>query len=270
VLIGARRNAYGVRIMHSIKRLSVLGGLAVGMLAATPAAGHAAAGEPVVTRSGSIVTITAGAVAKNDNLTLQAVSGRLHVFGGVVAGTGCGTVSANEVNCGTGVATVYADLGAGQDRFSSLTGITGTVNGGADDDLFSAGRGSDGTGLTFRGGLGRDTVDYGASGTGVTVTKGVSSQPDGRPGLDADDVAVDVEVVRGTVRDDTLVGSAGADTLIGDQGADTLDGKGGADVLNADDIQGTKDKSVDCGTGADNAIADPADVLVGCESVGRP
>ncbi|WP_156325232.1 calcium-binding protein [Nonomuraea sp. SBT364] len=255
--------------MNNLQRMTVLGGLVAGVLAAAPGAGHAAAGEPVVTRSGATVTITAGAIARDDNLTVQAVSGRLHVFGGVTAGTGCLRVSADEVNCGTGVTTVNATLGAGRDGFSSLVEIAGTVDGGSGDDRFAAGRSSDGTQLTYLGGAGRDTVDYGASGRPVTVTKADSARPDGRPGVDRDDVASDVEVIDGTIRSDTLIGSSGADTLIGGEGADTLDGRGGADLLDADDLQGTKDTVVDCGSGSDTAIADAADTPTGCESISR-
>ncbi|MDA0636650.1 hypothetical protein OUY22_24830 [Nonomuraea sp. MCN248] len=256
-------------IKHGVLRVSLLGGLAAGVLAAAPAAGHAALGEPAVTRSGATVTITAPDVTRHDNLTLQEVSGRLHVFGGVIAGTGCTQVSANEVNCGTGVTTVNARLGRGDDRFSSLVGLVGAVDGGPGADVFQAGRGSRGTGLTYRGGDGTDTVDYGSSGAAVKVTKNDSAQPDGRIGLDGDDVTLDVEVIRGTVRADTLIGSSGADVLDGDQGADTLEGRGGADVIDAVDVQGTKDTLIDCGGGADTALADAADAPVACETVDR-
>lgn len=259
--------------MNTIKRgtlrLAALAGLSAALLSAAPAIGHAAAGEPVVTRNGATVVITAGSVTRDDSLTLQAVSGRLHVFGAVVAGTGCDRVSGNEVDCGAGVTTVEATLGAGRDRFSSLTAIAGTVDGGAGDDTFLAGRGP-GTALAYRGGLGADTADYASSGTGVTVTKGDAASADGRPGLDRDDVGVDVEAVRGTVRADTLTGSTGADILIGGEGADTLSGRGGGDTLDARDAQGTRDAAVDCGTGADTAIADAADAPAGCETVNRP
>ncbi|MFI6705332.1 hypothetical protein ACIBF7_02785 [Nonomuraea sp. NPDC050478] len=255
-------------IKRGVTRVALLGGLAAGVLAAMPAAGNAVAGEPTVTRSGVTVTITAPNIARADNVTVQEVSGRLHVFGAVVAGTGCTTVSANEVNCGSGVTTVNAALGAGNDRFSSLVGVRGTVDGGTGGDVFLAGRGFRGTGLTYVGGGGADTVDYGSSGTPVKVSKNGAAD-DGRPGVDLDNVASDVETVRGTVGADTLIGHSGADTLIGDQGADTLDGKGGDDVIDARDVQGTKDTLVDCGTGTDQAFADQADAPVSCETVSK-
>ena len=49
----ARQDPYGVMTMNNIKnavRLSLLGGLAAGLLAMTPGTGNAAAGEPTVTR----------------------------------------------------------------------------------------------------------------------------------------------------------------------------------------------------------------------------
>jgi hypothetical protein len=251
-------------------RLSLLGGLAAGLLAVAPGVGHAAAGEPTVARAGATVTITAGSIARNDNITLQSVSGRLHVFGQVVAtGSGCQQVSANEVNCGTGVTTVNATLGGGNDRFSSLVGIGGTIDGGGGDDFFLAGRGFDGTSFVYRGGTGNDTIDYGSSGQPVTVTKDNSARPDGRS-IDRDDVTRDVETIEGTIGADTLIGSNVFDRLIGGGGADSLEGKGGDDIIDATDLQGTKDTVIDCGNGNDNAVVDAADAPRACETVSRP
>ncbi|GAA3443352.1 calcium-binding protein [Planomonospora venezuelensis] len=253
-------------------RLSLIGSVAAGILAAAPTAGNAAVGELQIAKSGATMTVTAGTVTRNDNITVQAVSGRIHVFGSgirAVQGGGCTQVSAGEVDCGNGVTGISADLGSGNDRFSSLVEINGTVDGGSGDDSFSAGRSPRGTGLTYRGGLGRDTVDYSSSSTGVVVTKGVGAQLDGRASVDRDNVSVDVEVIRGTGRTDTLVGGTGADTLIGGNGADILRGNGGNDTIDARDSQGTKDTTIDCGAGADTATADAADAPVNCESVGR-
>ncbi|MGN9787510.1 hypothetical protein ACTMTF_39230 [Nonomuraea sp. ZG12] len=253
-------------------RLSVLGGLAAGLLAVAPGVSQAAAGEPTVSRAGAIVTITAGSIAKDDNITLQSVSGRLHVFGQVVAatGSGCQQVSGNEVNCGSGVEKVNATLGGGNDRFLSRVGIGGTIDGGSGGDTFQAGLGFDGTSFVYKGGSGTDKVDYGSSGSAVTVTKDDSSRPDGRS-IDNDDVTRDVETIEGTVRADTLTGSDVFDRLIGGEGADTLSGRGGDDIIDADDIQGTKDTLIDCGNGSgDSATADAADAPVSCESVSRP
>ncbi|MBG0827117.1 hypothetical protein HS041_05000 [Planomonospora sp. ID67723] len=226
-------------ITYGALRLSLLGGMLAGILAAAPTAGNAAVGELQIVRSGGTMTVAAGTAALDDNITVQTVSGRIHVFGSgiqAVQGGGCTHVSANEVDCGTGVTRISADLGAGDDRFSSLVEIGGTVNGGSGNDSFLAGRSDRGTVLTYRGGIGRDTVDYGSSGTGVVVTKADAAQPDGRVSsgraVDRDDVTGDVEIVRGTVRTDTLIGSSGA--------------------------------------GTDTATVDAADAPVGCESVSRP
>jgi hypothetical protein len=258
-------------IKRNAVRLSLLGGLAAGLLAMTPGTGHAAAGEPTVTRSGETVTIAAGSISRSDNITLQAVSGRLHVFGQVVAqtGAGCEQVSANEVNCGTGVTRVNATLGGGSDRFSSLVGIGGTIDGGGGGDTFLAGRGFEGTSFTYVGGAGSDTVDYGSSGQPVTVTKDNRAQRDGRS-IDRDDVTKDVETIEGTVGADTLIGSSVFDRLIGGEGADTLEGRGGEDILDADDLQGTKDSKIDCGGENDTVIADAADAPIDCETISRP
>src|SRR5690606_7029995 len=226
----------GRKIMNKIKRGILLGGLAAGLLAAAPVAGNASVGEPVVTRSGAKVTITAPNVNRADNITVQEVSGRLHVFGSVVAGAGCTTVSSNEVDCGTGVTTLNAGLGAGNDRFSSLMSLTGFVAGGAGTDIFASGRAPRGTSLNYPAGT----------------------------GIDRDNVAADVEIIRGTVAADTLIGSNGFDLLDGDQGADTLRGLGGDDIIDAVDVQNIKDKVIDCGDGNDTALVNAADAPVAC------
>ena len=87
-------------------------------------------------------------------------------------------------------------------------------------------------------------------------------------------------VVLGEAGADVLVGSEGDDGLAGGAGPDVVDGRGGADVLRGgdgldlvrggtgDDLLDTADgvaELVDCGAGADTAIADGVDVVVSCE-----
>jgi Ca2+-binding RTX toxin-like protein len=79
------------------------------------------------------------------------------------------------------------------------------------------------------GGSGRDLLTYGGRARGVRVTVG-GRGGDGAKG-EGDQVAPDVEKVRGTKRRDILTANGGNDTLIGIGGNDLLQGKGGIDRL---------------------------------------
>jgi Tol biopolymer transport system component len=81
------------------------------------------------------------------------------------------------------------------------------------------------------------------------------------------------DVIDGLAGNDTLLGGAGYDRIVGGpgndvifggSGADHLDGGPGSDTINAAD--GERDV-VDCGAGRDRVIADPFDVVRGCEVV---
>ncbi len=82
--------------------------------------------------------------------------------------------------------------------------------------------------------------------------------------------------VLGLGGNDTLTGGVAADSLDAGSGNDTITGGGGADQIVAgagDDVVRVNDQiadSVDCGVGTDIAVADPADALVGCETVDIP
>lgn len=69
---------------------------------------------------------------------------------------------------------------------------------------------------------------------------------------------------------DTLAGGAGADDIEGGPENDTIDGGPDDDVIRARD--GRKDRSIDCGAGAnDMAIVDDADdTIANCETIQRP
>ena len=81
------------------------------------------------------------------------------------------------------------------------------------------------------------------------------------------------DVIEGLAGNDTLLGGAGYDrisggrgndVIFGGSGADRLLGGPGSDTINAAD--GERDV-VDCGPGRDRVIADPFDVVSGCEVV---
>lgn len=146
------------------------------------------------------------------------------------------------------------------------------LQGGEGDDVLSGDRGAD----VLSGGAGRDRVTYAsvyvAGPVRVALDDGAG---DGEPGED-DRVGRDVEIVEGSLTgaDRLAAGRApvevrgldGADLLIGGPGADRLLGGDGPDRISA--LDGRRDTVV-CGRGADRVVADPSDVLVGCEREGR-
>jgi Ca2+-binding RTX toxin-like protein len=103
--------------------------------------------------------------------------------------------------------------------------------GGAGDDVMLAGAVADGADA-FSGGPGNDTVDYGARAGAIAVT--IDDVADDGAAGEGDDVATDVEIVKGGAGDDTLAGGAGNETLYGGAGNDTLTGGAGNDTLFGD------------------------------------
>lgn len=79
------------------------------------------------------------------------------------------------------------------------------------------------------------------------------------------------DVLLGSAKDDALAGGDGPDVLTGRAGADILRGGRGVDGFDGgdgDDLLESQDgrpELVVCGAGADTAIADGIDVLMGCE-----
>jgi Ca2+-binding RTX toxin-like protein len=116
-----------------------------------------------------------------------------------------------------------ADTIAGGEGRDTQSGVSGA-------DVFVEGeqRGANGSDVIV-GGSGSDLLTYGGRARGVRVTVG-GRGGDGAKG-EGDQVASDVEKVRGTKRRDALTANGGNDTLIGIGGNDLLQGKGGIDRL---------------------------------------
>lgn len=182
----------------------------------------------------------------------------------------------------------YVDGGAGNDNLSyfdgatSLTGVDPTVHGGAGNDTLSVDRAGDDSGdmpqsggpayyfgdagndtfvmfrslanRNFNGGSGIDSVDYSSfsSAGGLKVT--LDNRPgDGPNGFD--NVHNDVEIVSGSMWDDTLIGSNHDETLIGGPGNDSLLGQGGDDLLDG----GSEDDTLIGGPGNDTLLGGDGD-----------
>ena len=103
--------------------------------------------------------------------------------------------------------TVYGGSGA-----DALRGGDGddTLDGGDGNDSFTTGASSDGNDA-LRGGLGTDTADYSTRIAAVTITMDGAAD-DGALG-ETDNVAADVEILKGGMGDDHLTGSINSDTI---------------------------------------------------------
>jgi RTX calcium-binding nonapeptide repeat (4 copies) len=242
-------------LSRTTRRLLTVLALLVGV-AAAPGVANAS----IATRTGTQISIIAGAGETNDiRLTIDCClySVKITDTAGITAAGEChqvvgldGQVSATEVNCGPTRDTkpdVVVQLGDGNDTFvaDELFGVRSfNIDGGPGDDSITGGTSPD----VIHGGLGNDTVNGGGG----------------------DDQ------VFGDAGNDVVIGGTGADMVTGGPGRDRIEGDGslynygdgGSDTIYARD--GEVDQ-VTCGYGADTVIADRIDVLGGtageCESV---
>ena len=214
--------------------------------------------------------------------SLQGGGGADSVSGAGGADTLRGGPDGDVMAGGAGIDTMYGGDGAdtmsgggpglaGADGGDTLYGGAGpdTMHGDDGEDVLD---GQDGPDAMY-GDADRDTVTYESRVRPVRVAlDGVPN--DGEDG-EGDNVAADVEVVKGGVSWNDLIGSSGSDRLVGDREEDEVDGRDGADQLvggGAADLlmarDGTQD-SVACGAGGDLAILDARDTPSDCEWVDR-
>ena len=195
----------------------------------------------------------------------------------------------DDVICGFGGDDVLRG-GAGKDRLLGGSGndqLQGggdndRLRGGAGDDQLSGNGGNDnlrgGAGADrMSGGAGSDLGDYLASDEGVSLSAGNGAN-DGARG-EGDELASDVENLRGGSGNDLLQGNAGAnwlhgfggaDRVRGGMGNDRLYGGMGGDSMDARDAAGFSDDVFCGGGGSDGAMADTGDhVRADCENVNQ-
>jgi Ca2+-binding RTX toxin-like protein len=110
-------------------------------------------------------------------------------------------------------------------------------------------------GHAYEGGPGHDTVSYGRSSDDLRVELGGSGGPAGCG--NADRVAADSESLEGSDGPDVLVGDNRENSFLGHLGADVFIAKGGNDYIDAAD--GQRDRSIQCGGGADDVVTDGVD-----------
>ena len=157
---------------------------------------------------------------------LTAESGDDQLSGGAGKDTLSGGAGEDVLKGGEGNDGLFG--GAGTDR----------IEGGEGNDWINGGEGAD----QLDGGEGKDTAAYYSSKSGVEINL---AKGEGKGGEAEGDKLKDIENVRGSKHDDTLIGDegdnrltaeSGDDKLIGGEGNDTLIGGAGDDVLKGDGV----------------------------------
>jgi Ca2+-binding RTX toxin-like protein len=219
-----------------------------------------------------------------DFLAGDPLANRIRSGGGndVVFGGG----GADELSLAAG--NDHGDGGEGNDVVDGGVGADRILGGAGDDRLHAGGRPDepDGSADRVEGGPGIDTYDalyfdpscVVAPGPFCEITRGavISLDDVANDNGEGDDIRSDVETVVGSGIADIIVGNAGANAILGEGGDDRIAGGGGGDLLlgqtgndRIDSRDGALD-AIDCGPGTDFLLADPGDIVQGCETVSRP
>jgi Ca2+-binding RTX toxin-like protein len=158
------------------------------------------------------------------------------------------------------------DIVNGGDGNDNINGDDGndTLNGGAGDDSLLGGAGSD----AINGGDGIDSVQYFMDPGSVTVNLETGSATDGYGNVDT---LTSIEVIRGSLSADTLIGDDVDNIISGNFGNDQIQGAGGNDQLLGEDGNdtlngGAGDDFMQGGAGSDvfkfSDISSGSDVIV--------
>lgn len=216
--------------MYRIQRGSLTISL-VALVVAAPTVGWLTPGTEAASSQGARLchgaTATMVGTASRDRLVGTPGRDVIAALGGydMVSGRG-----GNDLICG-GEGADHLDGGPGDDELRGQgNGVTRGEPITYDGDWLTGGRGRD---LLFGGGeRGKDFADYRTAPAGVTADLGLSTVYG--PGIGADRVDGDVEVVIGSTYGDRLHGSARRDELWGAAGDDRIFGLGGGDRLYGD------------------------------------
>ena len=200
----------------------------------------------------------------------------------VITGTARGDVLAGSPASDT----IYGN--AGNDRIDGRGG-NDTIYGGHGRDSLTGGPGTD---TIFARDGERDMVACGHGGDTATVdaldqvaadceqvARAAATEPPNGSGGSGNGNSG--RTIRGTPRNDVLIGGPGNDLIYGEGGSDRIIGNGGNDTLvggpgqdtilggagndSVSALDGTRDQ-IDCGTGRDSASSDRIDIVSGCES----
>ncbi|MDB5319040.1 MAG: cya 2, partial [Phycisphaerales bacterium] len=166
----------------------------------------------------------------------------------------------------TGVNSITADGGAGNDSIIIKSGVVVTANlsGGVGDDSLFGGSGN----ATLTGGTGNDQLSGGTGNDSLVGGDGDDVLLGGL-GNDVIDGGIGSDTEEGGDGNDVMTGGTGADVLSGGAGDDNLDGGDDADDLSGDDgndvlTAGLGDDALDGGAGNDMLLAgDGRDMVSG-------
>lgn len=262
--------------LHENQKLRRRGAAALGLVAATLAAGAAAA-DPAMAATNATVSVSTtslgrslsydGGTGNANDLRIFREAGEVTVTdtAAMTVGNGCRIVAAGKARCGASIATMLVQLRDGNDAADVAVDTAGQVFGGSGNDFLSAGR-TGTAGVTYRGDADFDTVSYSRAATGVTITLDETAN-DGRPiggAAGRDDVRDDVERVSGSEFADRLTGDERRNEFLGLGGIDTIDAGTNVDNVvggSGDDVIRLRDSFVDVangGSGSDTATVDRA------------
>jgi Ca2+-binding RTX toxin-like protein len=166
---------------------------------------------------------------------------------GMGAGANCddNTPDPDTVTCpAQPVASISADLGPGNDKFTSMVATPAKVMGGPGTDDLTGGPGAD----ELIGGPDSDTLHGGG---GNDVMKGETVAGDAGTAANTMDGGSGNDTMDGGAGPDVMMGGADADTENGGGGADDVDGGDGNDVVSG----GDGNDSVSGGAGSDTVGA---------------
>jgi Ca2+-binding RTX toxin-like protein len=199
----------------------------------------------------------------------------------------------NDVLDGTSGDDVLFSGQSGQDVLNGGDGSDALLALGTGGDKLNGGAGNDQLvtddvcqGHDYNGGPGYDIAGFARYKykSGVNATLGGSAFDPSRGNCAPTKLGSDLEILEGSNGSDNLTGTngkdalilgrggddvingmGGADTIDGGAGNDTLLGGGGFDTLESKD--GTRDKSVNCGSGGGQAYRDNSDPVTGCKKL---
>lgn len=202
------------------------------------------ASDTIVGKSSVVNTLFGGAGddTLSGNLDGDLLDGGAHTIGDT-ADYSAYTASTN-LTVDMGAQTIaQTSNSANKDSFQNIE----IIKTGAGADTFTVNATFDTGNYTLDGGSGEDTIDYGAISEAINVTLNGATNTTVIVGTAGgnDDVIANIEDVKGSKVDDTIVGDGLSNKLYGNEGNDTLDGGAGSDVLYGGDgndvIVGTQD-----------------------------
>lgn len=188
---------------------------------------------------------------------IETVSNVQNIVGSSYADVFIGTDGANRINGAVGSDVIYGE--GGDDTLEGGSG-NDTLYGGAGDDFLDGGFNDD----YIDGEGGSNYASYASASAAVTVNLSiVGAQNTGTAG--GTDTLVNIQNLRGSNFNDTLIGNDGDNAFIGGLGDDTINGGAGLDTISY--IESTSGVTVNMLTGTSSVAAEGTDTLISIEGI---